>query len=389
MNATKGEGELERRTRPRYIRWSIGSKLAIASWLMILLVLVGGGIGLWQIATVRGTVNEMVTARRDMECSLQLLAAGERLVATLDYMVLTEDSSLASTDLPVPLGIMRFYVRTLKEGAPDQAAVAELSAAYENLRQTAAEIDLAAREEDWERVKTLLEEKVRPANKQLGVLVRRRVLQSAINVNRTTSRAQETIRQALILVTGFVIMAVVIALGWPQFVFRSVSRSIVQLRQGVARITGGDLKYEIHVRTGDEIEELANEFNNMAAELRALIGSLEQRVAERTHDLARRAVQLQAAAEVARGAAAVRDMTTLLNDVVHLISDRFGFYHAGIFLVDDAREYAILRAASSEGGQRMLARGHRLAVGKVGIVGYVAGTGQPRIALDVGKDAVY
>ncbi|MBO9371602.1 MAG: GAF domain-containing protein, partial [Chloroflexi bacterium] len=41
------------------------------------------------------------------------------------------------------------------------------------------------------------------------------------------------------------------------------------------------------------------------------------------------------------------------------------------------------------GGQRMLARGHRLAVGRVGIVGYVAGTGKPRIALDVGADAVF
>jgi GAF domain-containing protein len=58
-------------------------------------------------------------------------------------------------------------------------------------------------------------------------------------------------------------------------------------------------------------------------------------------------------------------------------------------LLDESRAYAVLRAASSDGGQRMLARGHRLRVGEVGIVGYVAGTGQPRIALDVGEDAVY
>jgi signal transduction histidine kinase/DNA-binding response OmpR family regulator len=79
----------------------------------------------------------------------------------------------------------------------------------------------------------------------------------------------------------------------------------------------------------------------------------------------------------------------LLDEAVHLVSERFGFYHAGIFLVDDEREYAVLRAASSEGGQTMLDRGHRLRVGEVGIVGYVAGSGKPRIALDVGKDAVF
>ena len=49
----------------------------------------------------------------------------------------------------------------------------------------------------------------------------------------------------------------------------------------------------------------------------------------------------------------------------------------------------MLRAASSEGGRRMLARGHRLKVGEVGIVGYVTGQGEPRITLDVGLDAVY
>jgi GAF domain-containing protein len=103
----------------------------------------------------------------------------------------------------------------------------------------------------------------------------------------------------------------------------------------------------------------------------------------------RHAVQLEAASKVARDATAILDIGQLLDETVHLISDRFGFYHAGVFLVDEQREYALLRAASSKGGQCMLEQGHKLAVGKVGIVGYVAGTGEPRIVLDVGKDAVF
>jgi len=103
----------------------------------------------------------------------------------------------------------------------------------------------------------------------------------------------------------------------------------------------------------------------------------------------RRAAQLAAAAEVARSATAILDVSQLLDETVRLISKQFGFYHAGVFLLDETGEYAVLRAASSEGGQRMLARGHKLKVGEVGIVGYVAGTGEPRIALDVGADAVF
>jgi GAF domain-containing protein len=117
--------------------------------------------------------------------------------------------------------------------------------------------------------------------------------------------------------------------------------------------------------------------------------TLEQRVADRTYNLERRSVQLQVAAEVARDAAAARELDDLLNRAVNLIRDRFGFYHAGIFLVDDQKEYAVLRAATGEAGRQMLEQGHRLKVGEVGIVGYVTGRGEPRIALDVGTDAVH
>jgi GAF domain-containing protein len=79
----------------------------------------------------------------------------------------------------------------------------------------------------------------------------------------------------------------------------------------------------------------------------------------------------------------------LLPEVTRVISQTFGYYHVGVFTVDELGRFAVLRAANSEGGQRMLARGHRLSIGKEGIVGYVTSTGKPRIALDVGSDAVH
>jgi PAS domain S-box-containing protein len=103
----------------------------------------------------------------------------------------------------------------------------------------------------------------------------------------------------------------------------------------------------------------------------------------------RRAIQLAAAAEVSRDAISTLDMGQLLTNTVNLIRDRFGFYHAGVFLVDDAGGYAVLRAATGEAGQKMLEQQHKLKVGEVGIVGHVVGRGEPHIALDVGLDAVH
>ena len=117
--------------------------------------------------------------------------------------------------------------------------------------------------------------------------------------------------------------------------------------------------------------------------------NLEQRVEERTAGLTRKTDQLRATSYIARKTAEVQDLATLLNTVANLVTDQFGFYHTGIFLINEAGDEAVLQAASSEGGARMMERGHALAVGTQGIVGYVAAQKKPRIALDVGEDAVF
>ena len=107
-------------------------------------------------------------------------------------------------------------------------------------------------------------------------------------------------------------------------------------------------------------------------EVRQLSRSLEQQVEERTARLARRSAQLEAAARVAREVAAIRDVEQLLQEAVGLISERFGLYHAGIFLMDQAGEWLIMKAASSGGGQRMVQRGYRVRVGGEDPVGRAA-----------------
>lgn len=124
-------------------------------------------------------------------------------------------------------------------------------------------------------------------------------------------------------------------------------------------------------------------------ELKELAQDLEQRVEERTKELKGRTGQLEAIADVARSLATIQEMERLLSKITELVSARFGFYHVGIFLLDPNKEYAILSAANSQGGRNMLTRGHRLKVGEQGIVGHATFSGNPRIALDVGEDAVY
>lgn len=141
---------------------------------------------------------------------------------------------------------------------------------------------------------------------------------------------------------------------------------------------------------------LKREFNTLLKRIRIAISalnaertSLEERVQERTTELADRSAQLESSAFVARQAAAIQDLGTLMDEVVQLITNRFGYYHTGIFLVDESGRYVTLQSASSEGGKKMLQRGHQLEVGRQGVVGYSAYEKRPRIALDVGAEAVF
>ena len=124
-------------------------------------------------------------------------------------------------------------------------------------------------------------------------------------------------------------------------------------------------------------------------ELNELRVDLEQRVEARTSELEKRAMQMEAVSRVSRMIASVQDIDALLPDITKLVSQHFGFYHVGIFLIDEIRESVVLRAANSEGGQQMLNRQHSLSLDPNSIVGYTVAFDEPRIAPDLGVDSVY
>ena len=104
--------------------------------------------------------------------------------------------------------------------------------------------------------------------------------------------------------------------------------------------------------------------------------------------MTKRTIQLQTAAEVSRAASSILDLEKLLPTVVELIRSHFDYYYVGIFLVNDAKTSAILKAATGEMGAVMLSSHHRLEVGDSSMIGWCVAHGQARISLDVGEDAV-
>ncbi len=100
----------------------------------------------------------------------------------------------------------------------------------------------------------------------------------------------------------------------------------------------------------------------------------------------RRASQLQTAAEIARDTSGTLALDHLLQRCVNLILERFGYYHASIFLLDESGRNALIRESTGQAGDEMKHRGHHLVVGGQSVVGQVSYTGKPLVLNDVTSD---
>lgn len=185
-----------------------------------------------------------------------------------------------------------------------------------------------------------------------------------------------------ILVTGGLSVGLAVGLG------ARLVRPLQAMAQSAARVIEGDWDAVQPLPRRDEIGDLSRALHLLTTRLRDLVQHLEQQVVERTERLERRTRYLEATTRVARNAAAVLDMKGLPAHVTALIAEEFNFYHVGLFLVDATQSWLELRAASSVGGQRMLARNYRLPLNSTATLVQVLGQGEPRVFRDTGGHAV-
>ncbi len=168
--------------------------------------------------------------------------------------------------------------------------------------------------------------------------------------------------------TTFIIMMVALALIFRQY------RAMLQI---VAEESEEQVSQQ---ELADQNHGLKSNLNHNLDEINVLQGQLLSKIAK-----------IQATSDISQDlmGSLHEGLGNFLNLATRIISEKLGYYHVGVFLVDDANEFAVLRGTNSKGGQQMLARRHKLKIGSTGLVGYVAQSGRPRIALDAGVDAVF
>jgi GAF domain-containing protein len=159
---------------------------------------------------------------------------------------------------------------------------------------------------------------------------------------------------------------------------RQIIRPIQALAETAQQIAAGDLTSQARVSSRDEIGMLAASFNSMTRQLRELIATLEQRVADRTKALA-------TSSEVSRRLSTILDEKQLVAQVVDQVKNSFDYYHAHMYFFDGTGETLVLAGGTGEAGRILLERGHKLPKGR-GLVGRAAETNAPVLVGDTTQD---
>ncbi|GAB4516250.1 MAG: hypothetical protein OHK0046_21260 [Anaerolineae bacterium] len=189
-----------------------------------------------------------------------------------------------------------------------------------------------------------------------------------------TALADVNEQGTFVIVIG--LTALIIASVISYLLANTISRPVRQLAAAAEQIGRGDFNFRVpEVRSRDEVGQLANAFSRMSTQLTGLYNSLESRVRARTADL-------EATLEVGRLATSIYDVEELLPRVVEYIRQQFGINYAQIYLLDDAKRYAILHAGTGEVGQTLLARHHRLDMSETSIVSRTVRSGEPVVVQD-------
>ena len=176
----------------------------------------------------------------------------------------------------------------------------------------------------------------------------------------------QLITAALVIFVG---LGVALLLSW------RVGRTLETLNAAINRVAGGDLDQHMPTSRLAEVDRLAQTFAHIASQLR-------QQRDEQQRAYQARARQLAITSRMGRMIVAETDLDRLLQSAINLIHEQMGYYHVQVFLLDDVRQNAVLRASMGAAGREMLARGHKLPVGSRSVVGQATARGQSVLASD-------
>ncbi len=354
----------------------------------LLLLLGGGALSLWMLHLHTLTAKHARVLEVEAQTAQTILHT-YRLSDALEKAYPAQDATYLKRQLSPWLQALREDAQHLNElrrdFPPDSPVALALLHAQPYLQRefTLAQglID-AAKVNNWPSAK--IRRETLKINHRLLLLSMQQTIQKSEAYRQNQFRnIQTTLRHGRLAAPLPIILGLLLLLILAFETHRLLIQPLHALTERMQQFTEGDFSVRLPVQRNDEIGQLAHTFNLMADRIQKSQATLSQRVAERTEALQRRTIQLQAATEIGRAVTTQRDLPALLNMAARLLSQRFNFYHVGIFLADKGSGQARLEAAYAQRGdtaQRLLAQGYTVSFVGEGPVSRALSTGRPQTA---------
>jgi signal transduction histidine kinase/HAMP domain-containing protein len=268
-------------------RLNIGPRLTLCFASIILAMLVGNAILLWQFHRVRAQAEHVRGVDEQLIAVLQAHTSLMSFYERLDVLAQSEDSaalvreteSLREALIEDTRRTTSVFTQLPPEVQPDPTLLATLDSVQDALPPQLDAIAALARSRDWEAVRLRLANKVRPLESRTATLVQN--LDGEVSQERTQAllsigRAQ---RRVLLAVPITVALTLVIAALLGLAIRRSITQPLGQLMEGSEALARGEFQHQVSVVGNDELAHLGRTFNHTSGRLHDLYEALQSREA--------------------------------------------------------------------------------------------------------------
>jgi GAF domain-containing protein/HAMP domain-containing protein len=377
------------------IRFSIQQRLFTAFVGLSLLVVLASAAGFLYARSVNNAVAATKTGVELVEAVINIQRDWQSVSGSIDNLFLTRQIESSRSNIGMQLETFNDHLRALETQSlgyraetikENQTTLRKIRADYLDTSDTIDEIVRLASEGKWAIARDLHETVFSTQQANIDNRFHQIYLKVREDVQNSFLRATQVQNLTRLISITSVIAAFSLAIILGIATTRSIVIPVKKLTQAAQRVSMRDFSPFTPLPSQDEIGELSRSFALMTDWLKDSYESLETRVFERTQELERQNLQIQTAARIAQEASSSDNIDEVLTRTVDLIVNRFGYYQAGIFLLDETKTNVILRSIAGPASGEMLFSKHQLKIGESSIVGKVALTGTPRVALEVESD---
>jgi len=374
-------------------RLKIGSRLALSFGIILLLLFLGTAVGLWQLNTIQMQAQRLHRADTQAAATLRVHNSVLALKDELEQLALTRrDAPFAEAAIQLRDSFIKDVDNAIAGLGPPPRNAEQIRQLQSIKVSVSTQVDALislAQANEWVLLQLRLNDEMQEVSRTTQTLVEEITTEETIEQQTALEKMGQVQRQALLtmVVVSLLMLLTAGTLGF--VVTRSIAQPLAHLDAGAKALARGEFSHEIAVAGDDELSNLSQVFNNTASQLANLYADLEKMVQERTEELHHRYRQLETSIAVGHHITSILDLDQLLNYVVELIKDRYGYYFVGVFLLDESGTYVTAQAGTGEAGRVLRREGFRLKVGEEGIIGWVAKNRRLARIDDVSQDNRY